>query len=231
MKAILHTKYGPPGELQLKGVEKSVPKNNEVLIKIHATTVTTTDCNARNFTFVPKSFRFPARMYFGFRKPKINMLGVDFVPGMVSFGQEKVSGEQLQDRVNLQVGDGTDIKHGDNSFDVSAIAFDIRNIPDKEKALSEIMCVVVPNGQVIVLGLTTPEPDFWRSTYSLYLMGLLAEAGATVYQQLNRIYLSCGFNYELSHTKGIFGIDDSCGVERREGYSPDIWDVHLVYRG
>ena len=88
MKAILHTKFGPLDELQLKEVEKPVPKDNEVLIKIHATTVTTSDCNARNFTFVPKSFRFPSRMIFGFRKPKINILGVDLAGEIEAVGKD-----------------------------------------------------------------------------------------------------------------------------------------------
>jgi NADPH:quinone reductase-like Zn-dependent oxidoreductase len=88
MKAIVHTKYGPPDELQLKEVEKPVPKDNEVLIKIHATTVTTTDCNARNFTFVPKSFMFFARLVFGFKKPKINILGIDLAGEIEAAGKD-----------------------------------------------------------------------------------------------------------------------------------------------
>lgn len=77
MKAIVHTKYGPSQELQFLKVEKPVPGYNEVLIKMHATTVTTTDCNARNFTFVPESFMLFAKIVFGFKKPKINILGID----------------------------------------------------------------------------------------------------------------------------------------------------------
>ncbi len=88
MKAILHTKYGPPDELQLKEVEKPIPKDNELLIRIYATTVTTTDCNVRNFTFVPESFRFPARMHFGFRKPKINILGIDLAGEVEAVGKD-----------------------------------------------------------------------------------------------------------------------------------------------
>ena len=88
MKAIIHTAYGPPDELQLKEIEKPVPKANEVLIKIHATTVTTSDCNIRNFTFVPKSFRLPARIQFGFNKPKINILGVDLAGEIEAIGKK-----------------------------------------------------------------------------------------------------------------------------------------------
>jgi NADPH:quinone reductase-like Zn-dependent oxidoreductase len=88
MKAIVHTKYGPPDELQLKEVEKPVPMDNEVLIKIRATTVTTTDCNARNFTFVPKSFMLFARIMFGFKKPRISILGIDLAGEIEAIGKD-----------------------------------------------------------------------------------------------------------------------------------------------
>jgi NADPH:quinone reductase-like Zn-dependent oxidoreductase len=88
MKAIVHAKYGSPDELQLKEVEKPVPKDNEVLIKIVATTVTTSDCNVRNFTFVPKSFLFFAKLMFGFKKPRINILGIDLAGEIEAVGKD-----------------------------------------------------------------------------------------------------------------------------------------------
>jgi NADPH:quinone reductase-like Zn-dependent oxidoreductase len=88
MKAIVHTKYGTPEELQLLEVKKPVQKDNEVLIKIHATTVTTTDCNARNFTFVPESFMLFAKIVFGFKKPKINILGIDLAGEIEAVGKD-----------------------------------------------------------------------------------------------------------------------------------------------
>jgi NADPH:quinone reductase-like Zn-dependent oxidoreductase len=88
MKAIVHTKFGPPDELQLKEVEKPIPRDNEVLIKIRATTVTTSDCNVRNYTFVPKSFMFFARLMFGFKKPKISILGIDLAGEIEAVGKD-----------------------------------------------------------------------------------------------------------------------------------------------
>lgn len=76
MKAIVCTAYGSPEVLQIKEVEKPVPKANEVLIKIHATTVTVADFRIRSFT-VPISFWIPARIMLGILKPKKPILGLE----------------------------------------------------------------------------------------------------------------------------------------------------------
>ncbi len=74
----MHTKYGPPEELQLTDVEKPDPADNEVLVKICAATVTTSDCNVRNFTFVPHLFKPLSRLMFGLRNPVRRTLGIEF---------------------------------------------------------------------------------------------------------------------------------------------------------
>ena len=105
--------------------------------------------------------------------PDVNVTGVDFVQEMVDNGLKKVENQNLTERVILKWGDATNLEFDDNSFDVTAIAFGIRNIPDKKKAFSEMNRIIVPNGQVMVLELTTPEPGFWRNIYSFYLNGVL----------------------------------------------------------
>jgi NADPH:quinone reductase-like Zn-dependent oxidoreductase len=88
VKAIVHTAYGPPDELQLKEVAKPVPGDSEILIKIRATTVTTSDCNMRNLTFVPKLFWLPMRLQFGFTTPKNPILGFDLAGDVEAVGKD-----------------------------------------------------------------------------------------------------------------------------------------------
>lgn len=78
MKAILYNHYGAADVLYAGEVNKPVPQNNEILIKVHFSTVTTGDVNIRGFVFVPKGFKFIARLMFGYNKPKKQILGVEF---------------------------------------------------------------------------------------------------------------------------------------------------------
>src|ERR1043165_8242756 len=89
MNAIVHTQYGPPSVLQLKEVDRPAPKDNEVLIAVYATTVSTGDCNVRNFTFVTKSMRPFAKLMFGIGKPwKERVLGTELAGEVESVGRD-----------------------------------------------------------------------------------------------------------------------------------------------
>jgi len=87
MKAIVYTKYGPPDVLQLKEVEKPTPKDNEVLIKVYATTVTKYECDQRSCT-APTGFWLFMRIANGIRKPKKTILGTELAGEIESVGKD-----------------------------------------------------------------------------------------------------------------------------------------------
>jgi NADPH:quinone reductase-like Zn-dependent oxidoreductase len=87
MRAVVCTGYGPPDVLELRDVAKPVPRDHEVLIKVHATTVHRGDVRIRSFD-VPRGQRFMARLVLGFTRPKNPILGMDLAGEVESVGKD-----------------------------------------------------------------------------------------------------------------------------------------------
>src|SRR5512139_1057394 len=88
MKAIVWTSYGPAEVLKLQEVEKPAPKENEVLIRIYATSVVAGDCELRSLK-LPLYIRLPMRIYTGLKKPqRIQILGQELAGEIESVGKD-----------------------------------------------------------------------------------------------------------------------------------------------
>jgi len=88
MKAIVYTKYGAPDVLQIREIEKPVPEDDEVLIRIHAAEATKADCELRSFNFAVKWFWLPLRVAIGVTKPKKQVLGGYFAGEVETVGKD-----------------------------------------------------------------------------------------------------------------------------------------------
>lgn len=86
MKTIEYTEYGSPEVLRLKEAEKPTPTDNQILVKVHATTVATGDYRLRGFAF-PLWFWLPGRLMFGFRRPRKKVLGCELAGEVQSVGK------------------------------------------------------------------------------------------------------------------------------------------------
>lgn len=107
MKAIIWTKYGSPDGLQLREIEKPSPKDNEVLIKIHAATAATPDTEFRRLK-LPPLFVIPLRLYIGLIKPtRVKILGTEFAGEVEAAGKDVTGykpGDQVYGYTGLKMG-------------------------------------------------------------------------------------------------------------------------------
>ena len=104
MRAIVCTDYGAPDVLRLKDVPKPVPKDNEVLVRIRATTVSAADCELRRFDFALWIW-LPIRLSFGIRRPRQPVLGQELAGDVESVGKD-VRSLRKGDRVFAATGIG-----------------------------------------------------------------------------------------------------------------------------
>jgi NADPH:quinone reductase-like Zn-dependent oxidoreductase len=138
MKAIFNSKYGPPEVLQLKEVEKPVPKDNEMLIKIKATAVNSGDWHLRG------AKPFAVRFFFGLTKPKIHILG-----GVLSGEMEALGKNVKRFKIGDKVFGSTDMRFG--AYAEYICMPENATLAFKPNHLTDIEAAVIPFGGTTAL--------------------------------------------------------------------------------
>ncbi|WDP92174.1 MAG: bifunctional demethylmenaquinone methyltransferase/2-methoxy-6-polyprenyl-1,4-benzoquinol methylase UbiE [Desulfobacter sp.] len=119
-------------------------------------------------------------------KDKAGIIGLDFSLGMLELGREKLAA-QNNGTIKLINGDGLNLPLKDSLFDAGFIAFGIRNIMDRKRALKEFYRTLKPGGRLVVLELTTPERGIFRKIYLGYFQKVLPLVGS-MFSKHNNAY-------------------------------------------
>jgi demethylmenaquinone methyltransferase/2-methoxy-6-polyprenyl-1,4-benzoquinol methylase len=108
------------------------------------------------------------------------VFGLDFSEPMIKRARRKVLGKGLSQKIALSLGDALSLPFRDNTFHASIVAFGLRNIVEKEQALSEIVRVIKKGGKVIILEFTFPNKGLMRKIYPIYFQRVLPRIGGFV---------------------------------------------------
>jgi demethylmenaquinone methyltransferase / 2-methoxy-6-polyprenyl-1,4-benzoquinol methylase len=115
------------------------------------------------------------------------IVGIDISPQMLEVGRKKIEKEGLVDKIELQDGDSETINFAENTFDAVMAAFGVRNFENLEKGFTEMLRVLKPGGQLVILEFSTPKRKAVRSLYNLY-MGIVAPQVARWFRQNKEAY-------------------------------------------
>jgi len=105
------------------------------------------------------------------------IVGLDISSGMLEVGKKKVTQKNLNDTIEMVVGDSENLPFEDNSFDAVTVAFGVRNFETLEKGLAEIYRVLSPKGTFVVLETSVPAKTPYKQGYYMYTTYMLPAIG------------------------------------------------------
>jgi demethylmenaquinone methyltransferase/2-methoxy-6-polyprenyl-1,4-benzoquinol methylase len=116
------------------------------------------------------------------------VVGTDFCPEMLHLGRQKVHTDGVDARVELIVADTLELPFPDGIFDVVSVAFGIRNVPEVERGIREMVRVAKLGGRVVILEFSLPENGVLNRMYMLYFTRLLPLIGRAISRSRNDAY-------------------------------------------
>ena len=114
------------------------------------------------------------------RLPQSQIIGMDISEKMLEIGKAKIAKQNIENQIELRLGDAANLPFENNTFDAVTVAFGVRNFEDLYKGLSEISRVLKSNGQAVILEFSMPERFPIKQLYLLYFKHLLPAIGKSV---------------------------------------------------
>ena len=121
--------------------------------------------------------------------PGATVVGLDPSPGMLAIAHDKIAKKQLADRVTLVEGDAQVLPYADGEMDAITIAFGIRNVPDRARALREMARVVRPGGRIAILELGEPKRGVMGAMARFHTRHVVPKLGALLSGKREYAYL------------------------------------------
>lgn len=159
--------------------------------------------------------------------PTVQVTGVDFVQEMLDCSRKKIHSKGLSSRLDLLRGDALHLPFSDGSFDVAAIAFGIRNIPNMIAAIKEMIRVVVPGGQVMLLEMTFPRTGPIYRLYNVYLNRLLPWMAQTLSSNAKAYYYLGDSIINFPSPEALAGLMEGAGLQAVRRYCLTLGITYL----
>ncbi|MBT8259751.1 MAG: bifunctional demethylmenaquinone methyltransferase/2-methoxy-6-polyprenyl-1,4-benzoquinol methylase UbiE [Flavobacteriaceae bacterium] len=154
--------------------------------------------------------------------------GLDISEGMLEIGKQKISKRQLNNRIEMVVGDSENLPFKDNTFDAITVAFGIRNFENLEKGLGEILRVLKPSGIFVILETSVPTKTPFKQGYNFYtkrimpLIGKLFSKDKSAYTYLSESASVFPYGDKLNNILRKIGFIDTTAL-------PQTFGVATIY--
>jgi len=157
-------------------------------------------------------------------------VGIDMSENMLAQGQKKITQLNLDGKVNLRVGDATQIPFKNDEFDVTTTSFGIRNVISVENALKESLRVLKPGGTSLILEFSLPKSTLIRKPYLFYFRNVLPKIGSVISGD------SAAYSYLNQSVEEFPYGEKFLDLMRKAGYedvsaTPLTLGIATIYRG
>ncbi|WP_347924507.1 bifunctional demethylmenaquinone methyltransferase/2-methoxy-6-polyprenyl-1,4-benzoquinol methylase UbiE [Pontimicrobium sp. SW4] len=105
------------------------------------------------------------------------IIGLDISDGMLEVGRQKITKKELNNTIEMVLGDSENLPFDDDTFDAITVAFGVRNFENLEKGLSEILRVLKPQGTFVILETSVPTKFPFKQGYNIYTKGIMPLIG------------------------------------------------------